>query len=217
VIFMNDGFELGLPNDSTQTSAEHNSMTQPLSTVSDTQEMSFASSSGVRGIDSATASSATLPAYDMRQPPCPSYAFTTTLSPIRLRQHLLLLAAVSQLKDSILALSVGSECRPLSGAFKGTQDCLRELDERGRWGLFVEMAARRFGVWQEKCIALNVTELPPLDVLMVWCSYLGSPVWSSFQPLFKSYSKLAPFSPGIRETQSVCLRCIPHAFSQTFR
>lgn len=41
----------------------------------------------------------------------------------------------------------------------------------------MEMAVRRFGYWQERLLALKSTALPPLDVLLVWATYLGSPIW----------------------------------------
>lgn len=45
-------------------------------------------------------------------------------------------------------------------------------------GLFVEMAVRRFGIWQEKVLAKGNASLPPPDVLLVWMTYLSSPSWS---------------------------------------
>jgi hypothetical protein len=123
--------------------------------------------------------STVLPTYTSRQPGPPAYHLspTTLLSPVWLRQHLLLLAAFSRLKHVIQALDFGDNRAAEGKDTQDTQACLRDLDESGRWGLFTEMAARRFGIWQVKYIAEGIAELPPLDVLMVWCAYLGSPGW----------------------------------------
>jgi hypothetical protein len=127
------------------------------------------------------ATSTSLPSYTSRQPGPPSYNSTAMLlSPIWLRQHLLLLAAFSQLKTAIQALDADNTGRGTNGSARDTQARLRDLDNSGRWGLFVEMAVRRFGIWQTKYVAKGIDDLPPLDVLMVWCAYLGSPRWYVF-------------------------------------
>jgi hypothetical protein len=94
--------------------------------------------------------STVLPTYTSRQPGPPAYHLspTTLLSPVWLRQHLLLLAAFSRLKHVIQALDFGDNRAAEGKDTQDTQACLRDLDESGRWGLFTEMAARRFGIWQ---------------------------------------------------------------------
>lgn len=122
-----------------------------------------------------------LPQYIRQQPAPPPYnPPATLLSPVWLKQHLLLLALFSQLKTTIESLDLGSPVNEPNDEIRDTQSCLRDLDERGRWGVFVEMAVRRFGMWQAKYVAEGVEDLPPLDVLMVWCAYLGSPRWCVF-------------------------------------
>lgn len=47
-----------------------------------------------------------------------------------------------------------------------------------RWSIFVHLLVCRFMLWQEKCLVRGrplANELPPLDVLLVWITYLASP------------------------------------------
>lgn len=138
--------------------------------------------------------STVLPTYPSRQPPEYHLSPTTLLSSVWLRQHLLLLAAFSRLRQVVQALDLGNNRAAEGEDTQDTQACLRNLDGSGRWGLFTEMAARRFGIWQVKYIAV---ELPLLDVLMVWCAYLGSPGrWLSV--LLSCISTLMKRTTGIR-------------------
>jgi hypothetical protein len=140
--------------------------------------------------------STVLPTYASRQPGPPEYHLspTTMLSSVWLRQHLLLLAAFSRLRQVVQALDLGNNRAADGEDTQDTQACLRNLDGSGRWGLFTEMATRRFGIWQVKYIAV---ELPLLDVLVVWCAYLGSPGWW-LSVLLSCISTLMKRTTGIR-------------------
>ena len=91
--------------------------------------------------------------------------------------YLLFLATVNKLRNTTSSLSehAVSLAKPLS------------IEER--WGLFVQMAVHRFGVWQKAVIECHSAVcglasrdadcqhafLPPLDILMVWAAYLQCP------------------------------------------
>lgn len=91
--------------------------------------------------------------------------------------YLLFLATVNKLRNTIFGLSEHSV------------SLAKHLSIEERWGLFVQMAVHRFGVWQKAVIQCHSAVcglasrdadcqhafLPPLDVLMVWAAYLQCP------------------------------------------
>jgi hypothetical protein len=54
-------------------------------------------------------------------------------------------------------------------------DCPGCLTTECKWALFVQMATWRFGIWLDKLVAQGNPSIPPLDVLLIWSTYLGSP------------------------------------------
>jgi hypothetical protein len=67
---------------------------------------------------------------------------------------------------------------PSRDAYCSDEECSGWLPDQDKWALFTEMAVKRFGLWQTRLVAgSNEPELPPLDVLLVWMTYLGSPNW----------------------------------------
>ncbi|KAJ3489796.1 hypothetical protein NLJ89_g11494 [Agrocybe chaxingu] len=95
------------------------------------------------------------------------------------------------------------------------------LDSERRWGWFVGLAVERFDIW---CRSLHIDDsrlqpeivLPPLDVLMVWHSYMLNPRWyaedclripacgvlQTFEPLFEQILKgqiIIPNTPSIEQ------------------
>lgn len=105
----------------------------------------------------------------------------------RAKGYLLLLASFSKLIDQVRgtsscislehSMSEASRVQAANDSTPSPSDSEGPLLEECRVALFVEMAVRRFGYWQERLLALKSTALPPLDVLLVWATYLGSPVW----------------------------------------
>ncbi|RXW12207.1 hypothetical protein EST38_g13647 [Candolleomyces aberdarensis] len=87
----------------------------------------------------------------------------------QIKGHLTLLNAFSNLKTEVEGLG---------------SDSIHDMpeDPEKRWAWFVGLAAERFDVWA-RCLqskdALQPLEdtLPPLDVLMVWHSYMLNPRW----------------------------------------
>lgn len=105
----------------------------------------------------------------------------------RAKGYLLLLSAFSKVLDQVRrmsscislehSVSEVSRVQAVNGSTSWSSDCEGPLSEECRVALFVEMAVRRLGYWQERLLALKSTALPPLDVLLVWATYLGSPIW----------------------------------------
>lgn len=103
------------------------------------------------------------------------------------KSYLLLLSAFSQLLRDLLDTQKRCPHPPVNGDTLGhtshssimcsVTGCDGLLSRDCKVGLFVEMAVRRFGIWQEKLLAKGNASLPPLDVLMVWMTYLSSPAW----------------------------------------
>ncbi|KAJ7073231.1 hypothetical protein B0H15DRAFT_957375 [Mycena belliarum] len=90
--------------------------------------------------------------------------------------------SAAQLKDHLTLLHAFSELKiKVGGMADNTVPCLPHDSER-RWAWFVGLAVERFEKW---CKALRpshsekgmATVLPPIDVLMVWHSYLLNPRW----------------------------------------
>lgn len=106
-----------------------------------------------------------------------------SLSRDHVGHYLLFLAAINKLRSK------------LSGLTEHNISLAKHLSTEERWGLFVQMAVNRFGVWQSAVIERHSAFccpasqdatcqhafLPPPDVLMVWAAYLQCPTkYSSF-------------------------------------
>lgn len=79
------------------------------------------------------------------------------------QSFLRILRAIHRLRERVAATQ-----RPDLAAFSPTE----------RWSIFVHFAVCRFVLWQERCLVRGgplAKELPPLDVLLVWITYLASP------------------------------------------
>ena len=135
--------------------------------------------------------------------------------------YLLFLASVNKLRNT------------LSGLSDHAVSLAKRLSVEEKWGLFVQMAVHRFGVWQKSVIECHSAVcglasqdadcqhafLPPLDVLMVWAAYLQCPTkYASVN--FVHHDQLALFltkwlrvtqcwlSSGMQPTPMITLRPI---------
>ncbi len=128
---------------------------------------------------SARTSSTHLPSYDTAQIQPPAYraVIGDKVTPLLVRQYLLLLASFSYLERTVRATRLTCPRRPIKEGGCSSSGCRARLGESCKWTLFLEMAARRFGVWQDKLIAHSRDILPPLDVLLIWATYLHCPSW----------------------------------------
>ncbi|KAG8892982.1 hypothetical protein FRC01_013839, partial [Tulasnella sp. 417] len=98
----------------------------------------------------------------------------TQVLPSELQAHLVLLGAFHRLREEVRT-------------FKGKADIPMEPDER--WAVFLQRAVYRFEQWAVRMIGgegqeevlgegpkmLTPNEVPPLDVLMVWHTYMLNP------------------------------------------
>ncbi|KAJ2921921.1 hypothetical protein H1R20_g15174, partial [Candolleomyces eurysporus] len=96
----------------------------------------------------------------------PQYTFPTKF---KIKGHLTLLNAFSNLKTEVEELGSVS---------------IRDMpeDREKRWAWFVGLAAERFDLWARSLQSKDALQpledvLPPLDVLMVWHSYMLNPRW----------------------------------------
>ena len=119
------------------------------------------------------------PQYSGDQSPRPPHYEDAphALSRKHVGHYLLFLATVNKLRNTI------------SGLSGHAVSLAKHLSIEERWGLFVQMAVHRFGVWQKAVIECHSAVcglasrdadcqhafLPPLDVLMVWAAYLQCP------------------------------------------
>ncbi|KAJ7600398.1 hypothetical protein C8J56DRAFT_767239 [Mycena floridula] len=96
--------------------------------------------------------------------------------------HLRLLRAFAELKTKVESLD--------SSAW-GIPDVPQHAERK--WAWFVGLAVERFERWMESTASIDLQNLPPLDVIMVWHAYLLNPK-SYAEDLFrlpgKGYSKL---------------------------
>ncbi|RXW20046.1 hypothetical protein EST38_g5818 [Candolleomyces aberdarensis] len=86
----------------------------------------------------------------------------------QIKGHLALLNAFSNLKTQVEGLNLNIKNMP--------------EDREKRWAWFVELAVERFDVWARSLKSKDALQpledtLPPLDVLMVWHSYMLNPRW----------------------------------------
>ncbi len=130
-------------------------------------------------VRSARTSSIHLPSYDSAQIQPPAYhgVIINKVMPLLVRKYLLLLASFSHLEQTIRATRLTCSRRPGKDGACSSSGCVASLTESCKWTLFLEMAVRRFGVWQDKLVAHSQGILPPLDVLLIWATYLHCPSW----------------------------------------
>jgi len=126
-----------------------------------------------------TATSTTLPPYEIT-PATRPYAdrpAADASSVERVKQYLLLLATFFRMIEQVRKIEM--RCSHTFGDGFNDNCSIEHCDGTmsGKLGLFVEMAVWRFGCWQERLVAEGSRVLPPLDVLLVWATYTGSPVW----------------------------------------
>ncbi|KAI5476686.1 hypothetical protein MNV49_007400 [Pseudohyphozyma bogoriensis] len=95
------------------------------------------------------------------------------VTPLELKQHLVVLAAFHELKRAVQAPDL-----VIAGAGGG---CSVE-DKDARWSVFLCEAVERFERWiamlaTSESVVLGPAELPPLDVALVWHAYTLNPKW----------------------------------------
>lgn len=111
----------------------------------------------------------------------------TLLRPSDLQAHLILLGAFHRLREEVRTQ-------------KGKDDIPMQPDER--WAVFLQRAVFRFECWADRMIGMNTDdeettrvltplEVPPLDAMMVWHTYMLNPTvyhedcLRKFQGLYK--------------------------------
>ncbi|KAF6750994.1 hypothetical protein DFP72DRAFT_817051 [Ephemerocybe angulata] len=114
----------------------------------------------------------------------PKYTFPTSFT-IGGRQTIKILVDVPEIKGHLALLHAFDALkREVRGWEPETQGGLETMpfDKEKRWAWFVGLAAERFDAWC-RSLPLNSSlgplqnALPPIDVLMVWHSYMLSPRW----------------------------------------
>jgi len=99
----------------------------------------------------------------------------------RVKDYLLLLSAFAKMLQEVAEAEMPcchARLEPCDRSFGcSVSGCDGRMKEDGKLALFVEMAVRRFGYWQERLLSVGSRALPPLDVLLVWVTYMGSPLW----------------------------------------